>query len=961
MSIFKDTFKQGVQDQIKARQEAIFERTPNAIQYYNSRNAWIRMSSAVDVGNDKGALAKQYVLLGGVLNSNGTLKSGIGNTINNAYSITPSEDKINRLGIRPMPGITGIEIKSKSAYGSLREIIVNFNAWDIRQLEDLELLYMRFGYSVLIEWGWAPYLTNDKKLESIIEFNNDVLNGGKSKEIIWKDIFTKASKDGNYDAMYGFIKNYSWSARGDGGYDCTVTVISMGEILESLKINYGAYNSSVNTTGVFGVLQTPFEENSSILKSYSQNIIAGVCNELYLIATKKYDMGVKTGVFEEISIPLKGTNYTFFNFNVKIENSQNDNADNDFDDKIQIYILLKDFIDILNKYVLVKDIEGNSPLLKLSVNEGAHMGGEDKELLCLAHPLQLSIDPSICLIKNDSWLDPSSLGFDKEFTNKYDTLKNTMSSLKTKYFSPNNSELGVIGNIFVNLGYLYSLAVNNNLEVQDKKEKNDIAIFDYIKNIMSGINTAIGNIATFDIFSDPIDSAARIIDVNYTGNRDEILRNAFTIQIGNTKSIVRSYKLESQIFPEQSAIVAIGAQAQGGVLASDTNTLIDFNQNLIDRVIPKRDAPTAPNKPDPKEEIKEKLANLKSNLKVIVDYANEIDPSWFETEGDYDVNNSNRYANALKDIINFYRTYIQNDTKNRGIIPTKLSIEMDGIGGIVIGNIFKISEEILPRGYKRPLNNPSDPGPSKIAYIVNGLGHSVQNNDWVTKIDAQFILLDEPKSLFTVSDLQTIQSINSAAITEKTGEAIKKLNQTTPQSTSNIPESSKVNPNVSQQYRVNPPYKSLIKAAKESIGFSTAQIPGTFNGNVGCAAAVSVIFLRATGLQIHPSKDIELSTLELYNYLSKNTNQWRKRSFWEQGKPGDVIITARGRTAGHTGIVIDTLNSDGSLNIISNSSDGFAGSNPGTIQQNYSIKKWSNISSRNPTKTASFEYIGPYT
>ena len=56
MSIFKDTFKEGVRNQIKARQEAINERTPAAIQYFNARNSWIRMTSAVDVGNDAGAL-----------------------------------------------------------------------------------------------------------------------------------------------------------------------------------------------------------------------------------------------------------------------------------------------------------------------------------------------------------------------------------------------------------------------------------------------------------------------------------------------------------------------------------------------------------------------------------------------------------------------------------------------------------------------------------------------------------------------------------------------------------------------------------------------------------------------------------------------------------------------------------------------------------------------------------------
>jgi len=793
MSIFRESFKKGVKEQIVARQNAMIKRTPSAIQYFNSRNAWIRMCSSVNVGDDNGSLAKKYILLGGVLND-GKLRSGVGSG-NQSYSTNTPGGTENRLGIRPMPGITGIDVKSKSAYGSLREVTVNFQCWDIRQLEDLELLYMRPGYTVLVEWGWMPYLNSNGELQSNVSFVDDVINGTASKEDIWKKIFEKASTDGNYDGLYGFVKNYNWSARTDGGYDCSVTVISIGEILESLKVNYGAYNTNVNTTGIFGVLSTPFEEDSTILGSYSQNIIAGICNELYLILKNKEEIkNYKEKQF-------KG--YTFFRFDVDIAGSQNDTADNDFDDNNQIYILLKDFIDILNKYVLIKDLKSKTPLIKISVTEGAHMSKEDEPLLCLAHPLQLSVDPSICLIKNDSWQKPSSLGFDSGFGDDFSTLKNIMEGLKTNYLSANNSELGVIGNIYVNLGYLYSLAVNNNLESQDKKEKNDIALFDYLKSIMAGINTAIGNVATFDIFSDPVDSVARIIDVNYTDdrNRQKAFDDAFIIQMGNTQSTVRSYKLESQIFPEQSSIVAIGAQAQGGVLGSDTNTLVDFNQNLIDRIIPKKDAPTSPEQTDPKKEIEEKLKNLKGNMETIVDFINEIDADWWGLglgQGDFDVNNSSKYANALKDIIVFYKTYVKNDIKNRAIIPTKLSIELDGIGGIIIGNLFRIPEDILPRGYKG-----GGAGPSKIGYLVTSLGHSIQNNDWVTKIDAQFIILDEPTSPFTISDLQAIKAINKAARSGKTNEANKELKKTNtnntqvssddkPRKTSNCDKSIKV-------------------------------------------------------------------------------------------------------------------------------------------------------------------------
>jgi hypothetical protein len=787
MSIFKDTFKEGVKNQLKARQKAIFERTPDAIQYFNARNSWIRVTSAVNVGIDDGTLtpglstlAKNYVLLGGTL-YNGKLRSGVGND-NKAYSLnsttvnadgTVKQEK-NRLGIRPMPGITSIDVKSKSAYGSLREVVVNFNCWDMRQLEELELLYMRPGYSVLVEWGWVPYLDNDGKLQNNISFTDDVLNGGVPKEQIWKNIFTKASKDGNYDAHYGIIKNYSWSARPDGGYDCTSTIISIGEILESLKVNYGAYDTKASTNGLFKKLNTPFPKDSNIQKSYSQNIISGICNELYLILKNK------EGISDKEEKVFNG--WTFFRFDVNVSNSPN--TDSDFDDSTQIYILLKDFVDILNKYVLLKDIKSETPIIKVSVNEGSHMGGENKPLLCLAHPLQLSIDPSVCLIKNDAWLNPSNLGFEEGFTDDFDTLTDILNGLKTSYWYNNNftyddkaptPQLGVIGNIYVNLGYIYSLVNNKNLESQDKKEKNDIVLFDFLKSLMSGISNSTGNVATFDIFSDPIDSAARIIDVNYADdqNREKAYNDAFMFELQNTKSVIRNYKFESQIFPDQTTIIAIGAQAKGGALGADVNTLIDFNQNLFDRVMPKKDAPNTPSNTDPIKELEEKVKNLKENINTIVSFINEIDPAWYKFglgSGNYDTNNASKYNNALKDLINFFKTFIKNDNTNRAIIPTKLSIETDGIGGIVIGNLFRIPNELLPRGYRG-----GGAGPAKIAYAVTGLGHSLQGNDWVTNIDSQFIILDEPRGGISLLNMNDIKIIIETASENSIENAVKKI------------------------------------------------------------------------------------------------------------------------------------------------------------------------------------------
>jgi hypothetical protein len=43
--------------------------------------------------------------------------------------------------------------------------------------------------------------------------------------------------DGNYDGMLAVVSNFSWTFNPDGTYDIDLTLISMGDVVESLKSN----------------------------------------------------------------------------------------------------------------------------------------------------------------------------------------------------------------------------------------------------------------------------------------------------------------------------------------------------------------------------------------------------------------------------------------------------------------------------------------------------------------------------------------------------------------------------------------------------------------------------------------------------------------------------------------------------------------------------------------------------
>jgi hypothetical protein len=801
MSIFKEPFKEPIRLQLEARQNAIRKRDATAIKYLNTRSSWVKMTSAVDV-NGSPNLAQDYVLFGGTLFFNKP-RTGVGTATYNAYSTTTGRED-HRLGMRPMPGITGVDIKTKSAYGSLMEATVNFVCWDIKQLEELEILYMRPGYSVLLEWGWAPYLGNDGSIKTTIPFNTSVLAGGKSKEEIWKELYDNTNTSGgNYCAIYGFIKNYSWKARTDGGYDCTTTLITMGELIESLKINWVPVTTDLAfKQGIYKKADSEnFKKDGNLNKAYQRNFTAGWIYEMYVIMKDEESISSKT---RKVSSTINNSSFYAYEFEVSGDAAkkpeEGSQEPEDFTtEPLNIYIKLGDFIDGLNKYVLLHGgPDGKQkPMVEVSLKEGFQHSSPDTALLCLGHPYQISMDPTVCLLNNPEFASSvSSAGAatgDSDTEDEAEDAGETANEVISGFNGADvflkegedGSKFGIIENIYVNLAFLYKLVTDDGLASQDKKEKKDISLFDFLKNMMNGINISIGNVANFDIHIDPTDSIARIIDVNYVdiNSKGSVYAGLVKtpLQIHNTKSTVRSYSLESQIFPEQSATVAIGAQAQGGALGSGDNTLVDFNQNLTDRIIPRKDIAAAT---DTTTSDTEKLTNLKTNLTTIAEYFSALDDGtvlsrFFGGGGEFDKSKASQYTNALKDIISYTKTLTDDKTNNRSIIPTKLSIEMDGIGGIIIGSMFVINDDLLPRGYKG-----GEVGVN-IGYLVTSVGHSIgSDGDWKTNLGAQFFILEGQ----TKSQASSTSIANAIKAVAKKVERVVKVtqsNETTETSSTN--------------------------------------------------------------------------------------------------------------------------------------------------------------------------------
>jgi hypothetical protein len=87
------------------------------------------------------------------------------------------------------------------------------------------------------------------------------------------------------------------------------------------------------------------------------------------------------------------------------ETNNTDSPDSIINNGIQCYMPLDAVIDVINQYVIPENAAPTTgSILSISLNKSTiHDDGSD--LLCIAHPIQVSADPTVCLIKSPLWYE----------------------------------------------------------------------------------------------------------------------------------------------------------------------------------------------------------------------------------------------------------------------------------------------------------------------------------------------------------------------------------------------------------------------------------------------------------------------------------------------------------------------------------------------------------------------------
>ena len=236
-------FPDFIQEQINVRSNIIGSDTRDGkiLSYLNNRTGWFRMSSAAIV-NGSEELARNNILQGGIVSRNDNNTINLKSTFNERYN----KGNVDDLGLKPVPGITGLSIGTGGKWQTLQEAEVQFTCHNLDQLNTISQLYMSLGINVFIEYGHLPYYDNKSNLKNKIDtinfFNAD--NSPSGRENLIKQITDKEiSTEGNYGALLGMVSNFNYTANPDGSYTCSSKIIGPGHLAESLVAN--------NSTGLF--------------------------------------------------------------------------------------------------------------------------------------------------------------------------------------------------------------------------------------------------------------------------------------------------------------------------------------------------------------------------------------------------------------------------------------------------------------------------------------------------------------------------------------------------------------------------------------------------------------------------------------------------------------------------------------------------------------------------------------
>jgi hypothetical protein len=847
--IIGEPFDKYVANQINARQKAHGSgvngnpRTPEYLSYLNSNSSWVKLASGIFIGGDRSkkeelkpgyigkAFAKRHILFGGMSNlpkdkttiqQRGTspdLSENIADNLWGMYDVNATNNS-STFGLTPMPGITSAEVKSLNR-GSIKRATVNIKCYSPEQFKIIDLLYLRIGYTVFLEWGNTLYLKSESKLATmgytLIEDENGFFADSTQENhfgILSKIAQTRNAKNGNYDGLLAKVVNFSWTFAQDGSYDIELQLISLGDVIESLKTNISpSYGDIEFITQAYSLYSNEGDasEDEDIPPSPTNNVIAAYLFMQKLFLDKDNNEGSGYNADERISeqqitcnfgeggddkVVLGGVfvkppkdkvlklepitetkTHTSIEEAKKYVNSIAPNATetrfvtndvdtdqysiNNFRDQVTTTIKVtpqsqnietsqKDKDVVYLNYNNGEDTEINDSgfymrfghlldFIKLSVipqisNSGG--GGKKSPLVKIDNdqwnnkmytlPYQISLDPRVCIVNGVEKINT------KDFFPQLTDWKNT-----DKFTGEDVEGFAWTMNIYISHDQILN-SLNSNAD-----DKGNLSLFDFLSSLCTALNKAMGGINNLEPILDEETNTIHIIDSSYAPKRtkpDYGLELFGYNPSFKSSNFVRNTSIKTEITNDFATMATIGSTAGGYIKGTENTMFSKWNKGLIDRFKEKLSPPKSVSKNNDDKEAEDDV--MKTYLLDFWDkrYSSfgytldDNDAEWFgENRAGLSDEIIDKNISIVSEFFKYahYKIYQKNkiySSPSNGFIPISLNVTMDGLSGIKIYNEINAVTRFLPSNY-----------PDNLRFIVKGVNHKLQDQDWETSIETMVI------------------------------------------------------------------------------------------------------------------------------------------------------------------------------------------------------------------------------
>lgn len=768
-----------VLDQIKAREQVIGkpEKSRDDLLFLNANTVWVKLRSSVNeltpdsiesVKNSQldsklsytieasPEKAKSFILVGGTKASGQDARGGV-SLEPNVIDTSAVYNNYPGLGFRPMPGITDFSVKSKNTFGTLMEAVVNFVVWTVEDLEICELLYFRPGYTALLEWGHTLWVDSKGNLHQTgPEFGTI-----SDEEFFTERTFSYFEKkiqcnriryEGNYDGLVGFITNFSFSFRTDGGYDCTVRIVSRGVILDNLQPNKTS-NLSDNVEEASEddnkELESIYHHIFQLLKkpsnayNYADSLTAfdkKVPNpDLVDFRLGKQQKGVSYKGFSKqdygafngrIHLELVGQDkepfkrlddFMVFARTMKIEDGEKGN-------NALFYIRLGDFLMLINRFNALYD-EKSKPTPPTNTKEEEpceetvgvsrlpefDLSSGQKFYTFSDH---FSIDPIVAVLPEP----PKGVSSDSEANEVYKDcyLEGLHEPMKS-----HAQQLGGTDDILNIMVSTYFLERKITDFIRGNQGNVESGMYDLVQDILGDIGVALGGVNQFGIHFNHLNGSHSIIDRSYIGPDSEEIPMVDLSTTG-VSSFVKSITLTSTISNNVATQVAVAAQGTAENFKENLSTILKWNLGAIDRhMMRKLQGNETSNEPVAQKSVKEVHRNERKKKRARRKFLRRLKKLYRKfNNGEY----NEEQAKELQSEASLEIKKAQGESKSfvQGIVPVELSFKMLGIHGFVVGTCFKLAKGLLPRKY------------DNWGYIITGVEHVVDDGKWMVDVKTQF-------------------------------------------------------------------------------------------------------------------------------------------------------------------------------------------------------------------------------